>query len=135
MLQKSFGIVLHSIKYNDVSNIVDIYTERSGRASFLVKLPLVMVGLVAKIANVIAITLVTISIIVGKIKWAFEGLSSLGIIVVRETEIIIAFQYDGNEDEYLEDGTSKFEQDYFSWVIIYKYVDNKLDELLNYECA
>ena len=39
MLQKSFGIVLHSIKYNDVSNIVDIYTERSGRASFLVKLP------------------------------------------------------------------------------------------------
>ena len=39
MYQKTTGIVLHSLKYNDTSNIVDIYTRESGRASFLVKLP------------------------------------------------------------------------------------------------
>ena len=36
MLQKTVGIVLHSLKYNDTSNIVDIYTELHGRTSFLV---------------------------------------------------------------------------------------------------
>ena len=36
MLQKTTGIVLHSLKYNDTSNIVDIYTELYGRTSFLV---------------------------------------------------------------------------------------------------
>ena len=39
MLQKTVGIVLHSLKYNDTSNIVDIYTQHTGRASFLVKIP------------------------------------------------------------------------------------------------
>ena len=39
MYQKTTGIVLHTLKYNDTSNIVDIYTEQSGRASFLVKIP------------------------------------------------------------------------------------------------
>ena len=39
MYQKMTGIVLHTLKYNDTSNIVDIYTEQSGRASFLVKIP------------------------------------------------------------------------------------------------
>jgi DNA repair protein RecO (recombination protein O) len=39
MLQKNIGVVLHSTKYNDTSNIVEIYTELSGRASFLVNLP------------------------------------------------------------------------------------------------
>ena len=39
MYQKLTGIVLHSLKYNDTSNIVDIYTEQGGRASFLVKIP------------------------------------------------------------------------------------------------
>ena len=34
MEQKITGIVLHTLKYNDTSNIVDIYTEQSGRASF-----------------------------------------------------------------------------------------------------
>ena len=34
MLQKTQGIVLHSLKYKDTSIIVDIYTEVSGRASF-----------------------------------------------------------------------------------------------------
>lgn len=39
MLQKTMGIVLHTLKYNDTSLIADIYTEHSGRASFLVPLP------------------------------------------------------------------------------------------------
>ena len=39
MYQKLTGIVLHTLKYNDTSNIVDIYTEQVGRASFLVKIP------------------------------------------------------------------------------------------------
>ena len=39
MLQKLTGIVLHVLKYNDTSNIVDIYTEQGGRVSFLVKIP------------------------------------------------------------------------------------------------
>lgn len=37
MYQKIKGIVLHTLKYNDTSNIVDVYTEQGGRASFLVK--------------------------------------------------------------------------------------------------
>lgn len=36
MLQKDRGIVLHVLKYNDSTNIADIYTEQSGRASFLI---------------------------------------------------------------------------------------------------
>ncbi|KAA6314155.1 DNA repair protein RecO [termite gut metagenome] len=36
MLQKTVGIVLHTLKYNDSSNIVEIYTELCGRASFAV---------------------------------------------------------------------------------------------------
>lgn len=36
MLQKTSGIVLHTLKYSDTSNIVDIYTESHGRASFLI---------------------------------------------------------------------------------------------------
>lgn len=39
MLQKTVGIVLHVLKYNDTSHIVEMYTECSGRASFLVPLP------------------------------------------------------------------------------------------------
>ena len=39
MYQKLTSIVLHSLKYNDTSNIVDVYTEQSGRMSFLVKIP------------------------------------------------------------------------------------------------
>ena len=35
MLQKTKGIVLHTLKYNDTSIIVDMYTELSGRTSFL----------------------------------------------------------------------------------------------------
>lgn len=39
MLQKTQGIVLHTLKYKDSSFIVDIYTELTGRASFLVPVP------------------------------------------------------------------------------------------------
>lgn len=36
MLQKLSGVVLHTVKYNDKSNIVHIFTEQSGKLSFLV---------------------------------------------------------------------------------------------------
>lgn len=39
MLQKTLGIVLHTLKYKDTSIIVDIYTEVAGRASFVVSVP------------------------------------------------------------------------------------------------
>lgn len=39
MLQKTIGIVLHTLKYNDTSNIIEMYTELFGRASFLVSVP------------------------------------------------------------------------------------------------
>lgn len=39
MLQKTVGIVLHTLKYNDSFNIVEMFTELSGRASFLVSVP------------------------------------------------------------------------------------------------
>lgn len=39
MLQKTRGIVLHTLKYKDASMIVDVYTEVSGRASFMVYIP------------------------------------------------------------------------------------------------
>lgn len=39
MLQKTLGIVLHTLKYNDTSLITDVYTEAVGRVSFIVKIP------------------------------------------------------------------------------------------------
>lgn len=39
MLQKTTAIVLHTLKYNDTSNIIDMYTKEMGRASFLVNVP------------------------------------------------------------------------------------------------
>lgn len=39
MLQKTAGIVLRTLKYNDTSIIVDIYTEVAGRVSFLAPIP------------------------------------------------------------------------------------------------
>jgi DNA repair protein RecO (recombination protein O) len=36
MLQKTIGIVLHTLNYNDTSIIVEIYTELCGRASFVI---------------------------------------------------------------------------------------------------
>ncbi len=38
MLQKTAGIVLHTLKYNDTSLIAYVYTEIAGRVSFLVPL-------------------------------------------------------------------------------------------------
>ena len=37
MYEKIRGVVLHSLKYNDTSNIVDIYTDQIGRTSFIMK--------------------------------------------------------------------------------------------------
>lgn len=39
MLQKTKGIVLHTLKYNDTSIIVDIYTQQLGRSSYWVAIP------------------------------------------------------------------------------------------------
>lgn len=36
MIEKTTGIVLRTVKYSDASNIVEMYTERLGRTSFLV---------------------------------------------------------------------------------------------------
>ena|SRR5205085_6548993 len=51
------------------------------------------------------------------------------------TEVILAFQYSGDEEEYLEEGASKLEQDYFGWIAIYTYEDNRLEEIISFECA
>ncbi len=39
MLEKTRGLVLHSLKYGDSALIVDVYTETVGRLSFYVKIP------------------------------------------------------------------------------------------------
>lgn len=39
MLQKTLGIVLHTVKYSDDSTIVDIYTSMQGRQSFFIHIP------------------------------------------------------------------------------------------------
>lgn len=39
MLQKTVGMVLHTLKYNDTSIIIEMYTEVWGRASFVVRVP------------------------------------------------------------------------------------------------
>ncbi len=39
MIEHTCGIVLRTIKYNDTSVIADIFTERQGRVSYLVRLP------------------------------------------------------------------------------------------------
>jgi hypothetical protein len=61
--------------------------------------------------------------------------STKSISFPQATEIITAFQYSGDENEYVSDGTSKFEQDYFGWIVIYKLNGDVLEELINYECA
>lgn len=37
MQEKTAAIVLHCLKYNDTSNIVNVYTEASGRCSYIIK--------------------------------------------------------------------------------------------------
>lgn len=39
MFQKTIGIVLHTLKYNDASNVVEVYTREGGRTSFIVSVP------------------------------------------------------------------------------------------------
>ena len=52
------------------------------------------------------------------------------------THIVIAFQYSGDEKEYVADGgPSEFEQDYFGWVAIYQQNRDGLEEVVNFECS
>jgi len=53
----------------------------------------------------------------------------------NDVEIIVAFQYSGDEEEYLEDENSIFEEDIFGWIAIYKYENGNLEEITNIECA
>ena len=39
MLERTIGVVLHQIRYNDESVIVNIYTQLHGNLGFLVKMP------------------------------------------------------------------------------------------------
>lgn len=61
-------------------------------------------------------------------------LSTKNIDLSKDTKIIVAFQYNGDESENIEDGNSKFEQDYFGWFVIYKFADNKIEEIFSCEC-
>ena len=55
----------------------------------------------------------------------------------EEVDLILMFQYCGDEAEYAqdEDGKSKFAEDYFDWLAIYKYDNNGLEEIVSIECA
>lgn len=53
----------------------------------------------------------------------------------QATSIVMAFQYNGEEEEYVEGGQSKFKQDYFGWVAIYLELNGKLQLIFDYECA
>ena len=65
-----------------------------------------------------------------------DNISSVKTIdLSKVSDVIIAFQYSGDEAEYIADGISKFEQDYFGWAAIYKQVDNRLEEITSFECA
>lgn len=48
MLQKTSGIVLRQLKYNDNSLIIDIFTHKMGRVSFAVRMPKTRKGNVRK---------------------------------------------------------------------------------------
>ncbi len=39
MQQKDLGIVLHTLKYNDTSLIIEMYTSHSGRSSYIASIP------------------------------------------------------------------------------------------------
>jgi hypothetical protein len=65
-----------------------------------------------------------------------DDIGSIKTIEFTEpSEVIVVFQYSGDEADYLEEGTSKFEQDYFGWIAIYKHTDNKTKEIISFECA
>lgn len=52
-----------------------------------------------------------------------------------EYELIIAFQYSGEEAEYALEGKSPFEEDYFDWLVVYTLFENILDKIIDIECA
>jgi len=57
----------------------------------------------------------------------------------NEVDLILMFQYGGDEVEYAqegaEEGKSEFAEDYFDWLAIYKYDNNCLKEIVSIECA
>ena len=53
----------------------------------------------------------------------------------KEVDLILMFQYNGDEAEYAQEGKSKFAEDYFDWLAIYKYENNRLEEIVSIECA
>jgi len=52
-----------------------------------------------------------------------------------EVDLILMFQYSGEEAEYAQEGKSKFAEDYFDWLAIYKQDSNGLEEIVSIECA
>ena len=52
-----------------------------------------------------------------------------------EVDLILMFQYGGDEAEYAQEGKSGFAEDYFDWLAIYKYDNNGLEEIASIECA
>jgi len=58
----------------------------------------------------------------------------------NEADIIVVFQYSGDEAEFIAEFANEGipvyeEEDYFSWIAIYKYENNNLKEIVDYECA
>lgn len=50
-------------------------------------------------------------------------------------DLILAFQYGGEEAEFAKKGKSQFAEDYFDWLAIYKLDNGKLEEIDSIECA
>ncbi len=50
-------------------------------------------------------------------------------------EIVLAFQYSGDEEEYVSEGKSDKIEDYFGWIVIYQKCDTKLIKIFEFECA
>jgi len=53
----------------------------------------------------------------------------------NEVELIVMFQYSGDEAEHAEEGKSKCAEDYFDWFALYKYDNDELEEIVSIECA
>ena len=53
----------------------------------------------------------------------------------QEAELIVMFQYGGDEKEHANEGKSKFAEDYFYWFALYQYDNDKLEEIVSIECA
>ncbi len=73
---------------------------------------------------------------------ALTGLSSVAENTVNKvrnidalTEVIISFQYSGEENTYADEGENKLPENYFDWIFIFLKRENKLEMIFDYECA